>query len=113
MQFFAGKPGDTVIEGLYYCSLASVIDGITVVSIYFISSLILKSDHKLFYLLTAFFGAISSIVFENLAFYFNMWSYKESMPVVPLIRIGLLPFLQLILLVPLAMFLTNKFNNKP
>ncbi len=109
-QFFAGKPVDTFIEGLYYCSLASIIDGITVVSIYFISSLILKTDHKLFYLLTAFLGALCAIFFENVAFYLNLWSYKESMPMVPLVEAGILPFFQLILLVPLSIFLANKIN---
>ncbi len=108
MQFFAGKPGDMFIKGLYYCSQASVIDGITVVSIFFITSIILNSDNKLFYLLTAFLGAIAAVIFENVAFYLNLWSYKESMPIVPILEVGILPFVQLILLVPLSIFLANK-----
>jgi hypothetical protein len=112
MQFFAGKPGDTFLEGIYYCSLASVIDGITVILIYFIASRILSSVNLYFYLLTALFGALSAILFENIAFYFNLWSYKESMPIVPFIEVGILPFSQLILLVPLSIFLANKIYKK-
>lgn len=108
MQFFAGKPGDTFLEGLYYCSHASVIDGVTVISIFFIASIILNSDNILFYLLTAFLGALAAIIFENVAFHLKLWSYKESMPIVPLLDVGILPFVQLILLVPLSIFLANK-----
>lgn len=112
MQFFAGKPGDTFLEGIYYCSLASVIDGITVISIYFIASRILNSVNLYFYLLTALLGALSAVIFERIAFYFNLWSYKESMPMVPFIEVGILPFLQLILLVPLSIFLANKIYKR-
>lgn len=112
MQFFTGKPGDTFIQGVYYCSLASVIDAISVVSIYFISSLILDSDNKLFYFLTGILGALCAIIFEKAAFYLNLWSYKESMPMVPLIEVGILPFVQLILLVPLSIFLAKRIYPK-
>lgn len=112
MQFFAGKPGDTFLEGIYYCSLASVIDGITVISIYFIASRILNSVNLYFYLLTALLGALSAVIFERIAFYFNLWSYKESMPIVPFIEVGILPFIQLILLVPLSIFLANQINKR-
>ncbi|MGI8542997.1 MAG: hypothetical protein ACR2MD_05895 [Aridibacter sp.] len=108
MQFFADKPGDTFLEGLYYCSHASVIDGVTVISIFFIASIILNSDNILFYLLTAFLGGLAAIIFENVAFHLKLWSYKESMPIVPLLDVAILPFVQLILLVPLSIFLANK-----
>lgn len=112
MQFFAGKPGDTFLEGIYYCSLASVIDGITVISIYFIASRILNSVNLYFYLLTGLLGALSAVIFESIAFYFNLWSYKESMPIVPFIEVGILPFIQLILLVPLSIFLANQIYKR-
>jgi hypothetical protein len=112
MQFFADKPGDTFLEGLYYCALASIIDAVTVVSIYLIASIIIDSSKNSFYFLAAFLGALTAIIFENIAFYFKLWSYKESMPIVPLIEVGILPFIQLILLVPLSIFLANKIYKK-
>lgn len=107
MPYFAGKPGDTYAEGIFYCSLASIIDGLTVISIYFVASKIVKYKNFGFYLLTAIFGALCAVVFENIAFYLKWWSYKESMPVVPLIDVGVLPFIQLISLVPLSIFIAN------
>lgn len=76
MPHFAGKPGSTYAEGVFYCSIASVFDGFTIISIFFLAGSIFNQKGWRFYLLTAFFGAISSIIFENIAFYFNMWSYK-------------------------------------
>lgn len=107
MSYFDGKPGDTYAEGIFYCSLASVIDGLTVISIYFIVAKILKSYTIYFYLLTAFLGALCAVIFENVAFSLKLWSYKESMLIVPFVDVGILPFVQLILLVPLSIFLTN------
>lgn len=112
VQFFAGKPGDTFFQRVYFCALASVIDAITVVSVYFIASKIFAPYSKLFYFLAAFLGALCAIIFENVAFHLNLWSYKESMLMVPLVEVGILPFSQLILLVPLSIFLANKINMK-
>lgn len=109
MPYFAGKPGDTYTEGLFYCSLASIIDGLTIVSIYFIASRLIMPNKLKFYLLTAFFGALCAVIFENIAFYFKMWSYQESMPIVPFIEVGLLPFIQLLTLVPISIFVAEKF----
>lgn len=107
MSYFAGKPGSTLAEGVFYCSLASIIDGLTIISIYFVASRIFKPNDLKFYFLTAFFGALCAIIFENVAFYLKLWSYKESMPVVPLVEVGILPFVQLISLVPLSIFIAN------
>ena len=112
MPYFDGKPGDTYAEGIFYCSLASIIDGITIVSIYFLASKIFASETFRFYLLTALFGALCAIIFENFAFYFNLWSYKDSMPIVPFLEVGLSPFIQLITLTPLSIFLAQIISRK-
>ncbi len=107
MPYFAGKPGDTYAEGIFYCSLASIIDGLTIVSIYFAASKLSRPDNLKFYVLTAIFGALAAIIFEKVAFYLKLWSYKESMPIVPFVEVGILPFVQLISLVPLSIFITK------
>ena len=107
MSYFAGKPGSNYAEGVFYCSLASIVDGVTILSIYFLASKIFKPASLKFYLLTCLIGALSAIIFENVAFYLELWSYKESMPIVPVIDVGLLPFVQLISLVPLSIFIAN------
>lgn len=108
MPYFVGKPGSIYAEGIFYCGLASIIDGLTVILIYFLANKILKLNSLKSYLQIAIFAAFCSIIFENIAFYFNLWSYKENMPRVPLVGIGILPFVQLITLVPLSIFLTQK-----
>ncbi|MGB4989610.1 MAG: hypothetical protein WBO10_10275 [Pyrinomonadaceae bacterium] len=105
MQFFAGKPGNSFLEGVYYCALASVIDGVTIILIYIVASRIINPNNLKFYILTAFFGAFCTIVFENIAFYLKLWSYEESMPIVTLFNVGLLPFVQLTSLVPFSIFI--------
>jgi hypothetical protein len=61
-----------------------------------------------FYLAAAFLGALCAVLFEWFAFRSGLWSYGEEMPVLPVIGTGLLPFVQLTLLVPLAIWLSLK-----
>lgn len=112
MPYFAGKPGNTYAEGLFYCSLASIIDGLTVVSLCFLASRVFTINTLRFYLLAAFSGALCAVIFENIAFYLKLWSYRESMPIVPIIEVGFLPFIQLTTLVPLSIFLTDFIYGK-
>lgn len=53
-------------------------------------------------------GVITTVIFEWLATgALGRWSYAEAMPVIPGIGIGLTPFLQWLLLPPLALWLTR------
>lgn len=54
------------------------------------------------YLTAAVLGAVAALSLEWRALATGRWSYSELMPVVPGLSVGLLPFLQLPLLVPLA-----------
>jgi hypothetical protein len=112
MSYFSDKPGSTYLEGVFYCSLASIIDGLIIVLIYFFASKFFAVSNLGFYVLTAMLGGLTAIIFESFAFYLKLWSYKKSMPIVPFIDVGLLPFMQLILLVPLSIFLTNFINSE-
>ena len=55
-------------------------------------------------------GAACAVLFEWFALHLGLWSYGEQLIVVPFIGIGLLPFVQLTLLVPLAIWLAKKFK---
>jgi hypothetical protein len=47
--------------------------------------------------LILFIGFLTSSIVELHALYTNKWSYKEIMPLIPYLKVGLTPFLQLAL----------------
>lgn len=95
---------------LLFCALASIIDGIVTVLVFWILQKVLKRFDWKYYLAAAIFGAVCAVFFEQMAFTFNLWSYDEEMIVLPFLGTGLLPLLQLAMLVPAAIWLTIKLN---
>ncbi len=67
-----------------------------------------SANQTVFYLFAAALGATCAVFFERFAFHFGLWTYSELMPVVPILETGLLPFMQLTLLVPSAIWLTKR-----
>ncbi|MDQ6788178.1 MAG: hypothetical protein M3033_15340 [Acidobacteriota bacterium] len=92
----------SMFESLLFCTVASVIDALTIWAIYLAAAFLFGRGGWKFYLTAALLAALSVIIFEKTAFAFGWWSYDERMPVVPVIGVGVLPFLQLIILAPLA-----------
>ncbi len=105
------KPEESLLQIFLFCTLATVIDAAVTIGIYGLLSRINLLNPFLFYLLAALFGALCATFFEWFAFRFELWKYNRAMPIVPIIGIGLLPFAQLTLLVPLAIWLTQKFKD--
>ena len=112
MFAFKLKPEDSRIQVLVFCTLASVIDGLVTLGIYKLLARFFSTNQTVFYLFSAVFGALSAVFFERFASNFGLWTYSELMPVVPILETGLLPFMQLTLLVPLAIWLTKKYLKK-
>ncbi len=110
MFAFEIKPEESRLKVILFCTLASVIDAAITIGIYGILSRIKLSNPFLFYLLAALFGALCATFFEWFAFRFELWRYNQAMLIVPIVGVGLLPFVQLTLLVPLAIWLTLKFK---
>lgn len=104
------KPATSVVESIIFCTLATVIDAVVTLAIYRLLEFFVNYRNRLFYLCAALFGAICAIGFEWFASRFNLWSYSQQMPILPFFGVGLLPFLQLTLLVPLAIWLTVKIR---
>lgn len=105
------KPGETLAGSLIFCASAAVVDALVTVSIYALLAQILKRTNRLeFYFAAAFLGAWCAVFFEWFARFFNLWSYDRKMFVIPLLETGLLPFAQLTMLVPLAIWLTGKIT---
>ncbi len=110
MFAFEIKPEESRLKVFLFCTLASVIDAALTIGIYGLLSRIKLSNPFLFYLLAALFGALCATFFEWFAFRFELWRYNQAMLIVPIVGVGLLPFVQLTLLVPLAIWLTLKFK---
>ncbi len=92
------------------CTGASVIDAVVTVGIYALLARLMKPNQAKFYIGAAVLGALCAIGFEWLAFRFGLWSYSEQMVVLPVIGTGLLPFIQLTILVPSAIWLTSNLK---
>ena len=108
MFAYETKPGASPAGEFLFCALASVVDALVTVSIYgSLAQISVKARRPGFYLAAAFIGAWCAVFFELLARFFNLWSYNRRMIVIPLLETGILPFLQLTLLVPLAIWLAE------
>ena len=99
------------LKAFLSCTGASVIDAVVTVAIYALLARLMKLNNAKFYIGAAVLGALCAVGFEWFAFRFGLWSYGEQMIVLPVINVGLLPFVQLTLLVPLAIWLTRKFKD--
>jgi len=92
------------------CTGASVIDAVVTVAIYALLARLMKPNQAKFYIGAAVLGALCAVGFEWLAFRFDLWSYSEQMVVLPVIGTGLLPFIQLTVLAPSAIWLAGKLK---
>jgi amino acid transporter len=59
------------------------------------------------YLLSAGLGCTVALFVEYKALFLHRWSYAAAMPIIPLLHVGLSPILQMMLLTPLAIWLTR------
>lgn len=111
MFAYAQKTAGSFAETFIFCTLASVIDAAVTLVICALLKVLMKRRGANFYLSAAVLGALCAVGFEWFALHFRLWSYGERMIVLPILGVGLLPFVQLTLLVPLAIWLTKKFKS--
>jgi hypothetical protein len=55
-------------------------------------------------------GFFAAVQIEQQALLFGQWGYASSMPLVPYFGAGLTPVLQMTILLPVSMYITNKIN---
>jgi len=58
----------------------------------------------------AIIGFFIAVGIEWRALLFGRWAYADSMPLIPYLKVGLLPIIQMTLLLPLSVFITGKFS---
>jgi hypothetical protein len=98
-----------------FFSVCAVFDGLITLLIYFLARLFFKDPlwimHSLSFRRTVVVLGLSALIatiMEKAPVFLSLWSYEESMPIVPIIGIGLSPFLQITFL-PLLTFLLFSF----
>ncbi len=62
------------------------------------------------YATVALLGAMHAFWIERAATASGRWIYSEIMPVIPFLRVGLWPLLQLAVLTPLTLWMANRFS---
>ncbi len=60
----------------------------------------------------AIIGLIIAIAIEQNALLAGKWNYAPSMPIIPGLKVGLIPVIQMTVLLPLSFYLTQIFNQK-
>ncbi|HEV7347308.1 hypothetical protein [Telluribacter sp.] len=99
-------------QHIAFCALASVADAIMVVLLYFSFALVLKDSlwiKKLSFLQTFLLlvvGGAGAILAEIRHTAAGNWAYAETMPLVPLVNVGLSPVLQFTLL-PVVIYVVS------
>lgn len=116
VPWFAGMleaPHGTVV---WLCTRATLGDVVILLIAFWIASLMVRNRHWMLaagwrkpLLVMVATGMLITIAFEWLATGpLDRWTYGESMPVVPLIGVGLTPLLQWIILPPLIVWLARR-----
>lgn len=108
----------STLNSLILCMVASFADAVITLGAYLLVALIrwnvgwwLAARFQDF-LIFAVFGAISATLIELVAINRGIWSYGSYMPIVPLLKIGLLPLLQLTILLPTALWFALKWRRR-
>ena len=100
------------------CLPASIGDVFAVLAIYTVISFVredwywVKNIEKRTITLSIIIGGLLAIVMEQIALLKGLWAYTDQMPLLPLVEVGLSPFLQMILLPLLTYGISYKMYKK-
>ena len=111
-QVFAFSSLDkaSAFEVFILVTIASIADAFITLAAFLIVALLRrnwqwrKSAGVSDFLIFAVVGMLSAVLIETIALSRGTWTYGDYMPIIPLLKIGLLPFLQLTILLPAALF---------
>ena len=100
------------IEQMAFCALASVADAIMVLLLYFGVALIFKNPLWVQHLkwqqiaIVILIGGAGAVLAELRHLSLGSWAYADSMPIIPIVNVGMSPVLQFIVLPLLIYFLS-------
>lgn len=71
-------------------------------------------DHAATWMIAVLLGVLLAVSFELWAVYVaHRWQYAEAMPLLPILRIGLTPVLQMVFVPLIAFLFTRSFSSRP
>lgn len=102
------------LQHLPICSVGALGDVVITLLVFAFFWLLKKSvpSTKTDFLALAIMGFVIAVAIEQNALLLNKWSYTSAMQLVPYLRIGFAPILQMTLLLPLSFYLAGLFNRK-
>ncbi len=62
------------------------------------------------FIVFAIIGFVVAVIIEQRALLVGSWDYTQVMPIIPWFNVGLLPIIQMTLLLPLSFYLTQKIK---
>ncbi len=101
--------GFSGFEKIFIITRATFVDAAIILGIYGIGAVIMRQARWAMdggwacYPVFALLGSSAATIIERIALSFDFWRYNEQMPIVPVLDVGLYPFLQLTLLAPVAL----------
>lgn len=114
MAAYAPAPGRSRREGFFFCTLASAGDAVLTLLV-FAAVVVLERSRRWAgdggwkaYGAAALAGGALAVLIEWAALGAGYWSYAPRMPRVPLLGVGLLPFVQLTVLVPFSLWAAGR-----
>ena len=105
-------------ETMRIVAVASFVDAAITVGIYALGALATRQarwamqPNRKHYVVFALSGAAVATIIELRAIATGRWVYADLMPVIPMLGVGLLPFMQLTLLVPLALWAATWWSRR-
>ena len=88
---------------------ATFVDATIITTLYFLSQF-LKEKYRTMFLIA--FGICVALGIEWFALSTNRWEYKPSMPIIPVVRTGLTPTIQLSLLGVISVTVASRLTRK-
>lgn len=107
------------IRHIAFCALAAVADAIMVLLLYLGFALVynknpfwIQNSTTLRIAIVVLAGGIGAILTEMRHLYEGNWAYAESMPIIPIVNVGISPVLQFMVLPVLIYYLSFYFLRK-
>ncbi len=111
---FQGYP--SFPQHLPVCFIGTMGDVALTLSVYLIVALFkdnfgwLAASNKKDVTALAVIGFFLAVGIEQRALLLGRWGYKDIMPIIPYLKVGLTPVFQMTLLLPLSVYLTKRFK---
>lgn len=114
IPFFRGMSDRPHGEGVRLCTTATLGDALITVLAYELVAALRRARHWLLnptradVRLFVAVGLVVTVVLEQVAIHSGRWSYADSMPIVPLLGVGIVPIVQWLIVPLIVLWLTRR-----